>query len=81
MKKTILVFGALIFALLGLFQLSKYSVITGNLNIEIVIAAIAILFFFIGIKINKRSLHKEQSEPREIDYKKIEELELSNREY
>lgn len=55
--------------------------ISGTLNIEIVIATIAIVFFFIGIYLNKKSLHKKKIQPKEIDYKKIESLELSKREY
>lgn len=81
MKKTIFVFSALIIALLVLFQLSQYSVISGGLHIEVVISIIALLFFFIGIYINKKSLHKKRLEPQEIDHKKIQELEISKREY
>lgn len=83
MKKTILVFGTLILALLLLFQFSKYALISNNLKIEIVIAIIAIIFFFVGIYINKKSLHRtiEIDTTPKIDYKKIEELEISKREY
>lgn len=81
MKKTILVFGLLIIALLVLFQLSTYSIVSGNLNIEMAIAAIAILSFFIGIYINKKSLNKVKEPKGVIDYQKIEELEISKREY
>ena len=44
MKKTIFVFASLIFALLLLFQFSTYSIHSGNLKIELVIAIIAIVF-------------------------------------
>ncbi len=81
MKKTVLVFAALIISLLALFQLSQYSVISGGLNIEVVISIIALIFFFIGIYINKKSLQKKQLEPQEINHKKIKELEISKREY
>lgn len=81
MKKTILVFGLLILALLLLFQFSKYAVISGDLKIEMVIAAIAIVFFFIGTFINKKTSNSKSREPLEIDYKKIEDLEISKREY
>ena len=46
MKKTILVFGLLIFALLLLFQFSKYAIISGDLDSEFTIALIAIGFLF-----------------------------------
>lgn len=81
MKKTILVFSALIFAILLLFQFSKYALISNNLKIEITIATIAIIFFFVGIYINKRSLHKTTGSLPIINQKKIEELEITKREY
>ena len=81
MKKTILIFGLLILGLLMLFHFSKYALISSNLKIEIVIALIAIVFFFVGIYINKKSLNKSDQPFTEIDHKKIETLELSTREY
>ena len=81
MRKTILVFGLLILALLLLFQFSHYALISNNLKIEVVIAIIAIAFFFVGIFINKRSLHKDKLPVGEIDRNKILELEITNREY
>lgn len=81
MKKTILIFAILVFVLLMLFQLSKYSIISGNIKIEIIISIIAIVFFIIGVYLNKRSLHDKKSIAKEINYHKIKELEISNREY
>ncbi len=71
----------MVVALLALFQLSKYSLLTGNSAIETVIAVIAIIFFVIGVIINKRVLHKQKVLTQEIDHKKIQELGLSKREY
>ncbi|MBL4663282.1 MAG: response regulator transcription factor [Flavobacteriaceae bacterium] len=83
MKKTILVFSALIIALLVLFQLSKYSVTSGSWQIEFVIAGIAVVFFVIGIYMNKKSLQKEipNSLTNTIDEEKIIALGISKREY
>ncbi|WP_243473626.1 response regulator transcription factor [Winogradskyella sp. MH6] len=81
MKKTILVFGLLILAILLLFQFSKYTLTTGNISIEVVVSVIALTFFFIGIYINKKSLHKSASNSTEIDENKITELEITTREY
>jgi len=81
MKKTILVFGLLILALLLLFQFSKYAVISGNLNTEIVIALIAIVFFFVGVYLNKKSFQKSHTTSVEINHKKIADLDISKREY
>ena len=82
MKKTIFVFSALIISLLVLFQLSKYSIASGDLNIEYAIAGIAVLFLFIGMYINRRSRQHAagvQRDPVAVE-RKIKELGLSKRE-
>lgn len=80
MKKTIIVFTSLILALLVLFKLSTYSVISGNLTIEIVIVVIALVFFFIGMYLNKKKLQQPHISS-EINQKNLENLDLSKREY
>ncbi|APZ45685.1 LuxR family transcriptional regulator [Polaribacter reichenbachii] len=81
MKKTVLVFSLLILAILLLFQFSKYALISNDLQLEIIIGLIAIVFFFIGIFIHKKSLQKPVVSSSVINQKKIKELEISNREY
>lgn len=81
MKKTIFVFSALIIALLFLFKLGKYAYFSGDISMEIGIAVIALVFFFIGIYINKKALQKKKPESFAIDIKKIEQLGISKREY
>lgn len=81
MKKTVLVFGLLILALLLMFQFSKYAVISGDLKVELIVASIAIVFFFIGVYINKKTLQKPNTPIEEIDHKRIKELDISTREY
>ena len=81
MKKTIFIFASLIIALLILFQISKYSIFFGDINSEIVIAIIAVVFFIIGVFINKRSLTQKNSITPDIDYYKIKALDISEREY
>ncbi|RZN83673.1 MAG: winged helix-turn-helix transcriptional regulator [Winogradskyella sp.] len=81
MKKTILVFGMLILALLLLFQLSKYAVISGDFQVEYIMTIIAVIFLVIGLFINKRAQKSSPVPKQEIDFKKIEELGLSKREY
>lgn len=80
MKKTILVFSALIVALLVLFQVSKYSIISGGIKTELVITSIAVVAFFIGIVINKKAI-KTKETTTEIKHQKIKELEITSREY
>ncbi|WP_339751315.1 LuxR C-terminal-related transcriptional regulator [uncultured Winogradskyella sp.] len=81
MKKTILVFGLLILALLLLFQFSKYTIISGDLRIEYILAFVALAFLGLGLLINKRTQKQAPVSNREIDLKKVEELGLSKREY
>lgn len=81
MKKTILVFSGLILALVLLFQLSTYSIHSGNLKTEVAVAVIAVVFLIVGIYINKKSLHKQQEVPKDINHQKIKELEITEREY
>ncbi len=81
MQKTIIVFGLLILALLLLFQFSKYAVISGDLNSEVAIALIAIVFFFVGVYLNKKSLQKRKVISEDINHKKIKALDISKREY
>lgn len=81
MKKTVLIFSSLILAILLLFQISKYSLAAGNSSSEWVIASVAIVFFVIGVYLNKKSLHKNTSSEIEIDQKKIDALGLSKREF
>ncbi|WP_296380218.1 response regulator transcription factor [Winogradskyella sp.] len=81
MKKTVLVFGLLILALLLLFQFSKYTLISGDLQIEYIMAFVALAFLGIGLFINKRTQKQRPLPNREIDLNKVEELGLSKREY
>lgn len=81
MKKTILVFGMLVLALLLLFQFSKYTIISGNLQIEYIMAIIAIAFLIIGLFINKKTQKNPPVSNQKIDLQKVEELGLSKREY
>jgi len=80
-KKTIFVFSALIVALLVLFQLSKYAYLSGDISIEITIGVIAVVFFFIGIYINRKTQRKKEKTTPEINLKKVEQLGISQREY
>lgn len=81
MKQTIIVFSLLILTLVLLFQISTYSINSGHLKIEFILAIIAIVFLIIGIYINKKSLHKPIDFSKEINHKKIKDLEITAREY
>ncbi|PTX59250.1 regulatory LuxR family protein [Kordia periserrulae] len=82
MKKTVFIFATLIIALLALIQLSKFSIVKGKSSLEYIIAAVAIVFFFVGLYINKRKNQSKTSLTKpNIDTQKIEDLGLSKREY
>ena len=70
MKKTILVFGMLILALLLLFQLSKYAVISGDFQVEYIMTIIAVIFLVIGLFINKRAQKSSPVPKQEIELAK-----------
>jgi len=80
-KKTILIFGALVFALLVLFQLSKYSFMAGHIKLDIIIAGIAILFFVLGIYLRKKKTPSSREPSVEVNQEMVQKLGLSPREY
>lgn len=53
----------------------------GNSSSDWVIACVAVVFFVIGVYLNKKSLHKEAPLEKTIDRQKIDALGLSKREY
>ncbi|MEM9362399.1 MAG: response regulator transcription factor [Bacteroidota bacterium] len=81
MKKTIFVFSSLIITLLVLLKLSEYSYLSGDLTIEVIISGIAILFFSIGIFMNKKGLTQKDSDVIQLNLKKLDKLGISKREY
>ena len=81
MKRTVYIFSALIIVLLLLFQISKYAIYTNDLTLEFSIAIVAIVFFFIGVLLNKKSSAKTHISEEDVDLKKLKTLSLSDREY
>ena len=79
--RTALAFALIIIAILLLFRLSAYTLLSRSLSTEFVLAAVAIVFFLIGLYVNRRAQQKEVGKDSEIDPAKIEELGLSKREY
>jgi len=90
MQKIVLKFGVLATALLLLVKVSQYSLLTHHLSNEIWIGVFALLFLGFGVMISQIYFkQKKQPIPIEnsknevppIDFKKIEELKISKREY
>jgi len=61
--------------------LSKYVHGSGDASIELIIVIIAVVFFFIGLYLNKKSLYKSNLPEKLLDSQKIKESGLSTREY
>ena len=77
------------FSVLLLFQIARFSRFQSGWTIELWIAAFSIIFLFIGIFLSKK-LQKEkivekevfiQKEDFTVDKKKLEQLNISKREY
>ena len=81
MKKTVLIFSGLILGIILFIRLSTYTILSGYSTLEFVIALIALVFFFIGVYLNKRSQVHLKKPQTKIDREKINTLGLSSREY
>lgn len=81
MKRTILLFASLIVALLVLLQLGKYSLVMNASAAEWIMAVVALLFFGIGVVINRRTQKKETLNLGAADPDQLQNLGISNREY
>lgn len=81
MKKTVVLFGSLICIMLSLFQLGTYAVFSPGLSPEIILVAVAVIFFLTGTLLNYGNLQKKQPVQQEINTIKLQALALSTREY
>ncbi|PIB37924.1 response regulator transcription factor [Maribacter sp. 4G9] len=81
MRKTVLLFGLLALATFLFIKLSSYTILQGNTTIEIILIAVALIFFLIGSYINKQIKPENETSASNIDVRKIKELEISKREY
>ncbi|MDQ3845024.1 MAG: response regulator transcription factor [Bacteroidota bacterium] len=89
MKHTIIAFGLLVFSVLLLFQIARFSRFQSGWSTELWIAAFSIIFLFIGIFLSKK-LQKEKivekkvfvhKEEFTVNKEKLEQLNISKREY
>jgi lipopolysaccharide export LptBFGC system permease protein LptF len=65
MKKTVFIFGSLILALLLFLKISSYTLVNGHTRTELVLISVAVIFFFIGGYLNKKSLQKKRNITRD----------------
>lgn len=95
MKQTIISFGLICFAVLVLFQLARFSTLQSDWSIQIWIAAISIIFLFIGVFLSKKFQKEKVTEKQVViekevfitrdefipDLDKAKQLKISKREY
>ena len=81
MRKTILIFATLILMLMLLFRISHYSVLSTNLSLELFLVLSAGGGILIGIFLNRNGKKETRSTSETIDFEKIKQLQLTDREY
>ena len=88
MRSIIIGFGLLILCLLVLFKIGEVNFTKGNVKLEVIVAIVALIFFFVGLYFNDQAQKKraekivEVSEPTPgIDYEQIKKVGLTQREH
>lgn len=95
MRSVIIGFGLLILCLLVLFKIAEVNFMSGNVRLEVIVAAAALVFFFAGLYFNQRSMQgqervqstQEQPAPAAatpaaaIDHAQVKESGLTTREH
>ena len=92
MRPIIIAFGLLILCLLILFKIGEVNFTTGNVRLEVIVAVVAFIFFFIGLYFNNQAQKKISTgitethpdsyrDPSQIDYDQIKKVGLTQREH
>lgn len=88
MRPIIIGFGLLILCLLILFKIGEINFTKGNVRLEVIVAIVALIFFFVGLYFNNQAQKKisgNSSEPlvstQSIDYDQIKKVGLTQREH
>lgn len=88
MRSIIIGFGLLILCLLILFKIGEVNFTKGNVRLEVIVAIVAVIFFFVGLYFNNQAQKKiatNSSEPlvsgQSIDYDQIKKVGLTQREH
>ena len=84
MRRTIIIYGFAMAALVGLLKLVEYNYLVRNIPLEFYIGLVAVLFTSLGIwaglRLTRRKLI-DVSAPFEIDEANLQKLGISKREY
>ena len=86
MRPIIIGFGLLILCLLILFRIAEVNFVKGNVKLEVIVAIVALIFFFTGLYYNHRTQEKEENQSRPIDagtvdYDELRKSGLTQREH
>lgn len=87
MKQTVLVFGGLVTAILILFQLGRYSFISGDITTEVLIGITALVFLGIGLWVRRKQTPAQEPEVASADQSpadliaKLKSLQITEREF
>ena len=87
MRPIIIGFGLLILCLLVLFKIGEVNFTKGNVKLEVIVAIVAFIFFFVGLYFNNQAQKKpvpattEPSGTSPIDYDQIKKVGLTQREH
>lgn len=88
MRSIIIGFGLLILCLLILFKIGEVNFTKGNVKLEVIVAIVAFIFFFVGLYFNDQARKKNNINKNEdlvssqnIDYDQIKKIGLTPREH
>ena len=87
MRPIIIGFGLLILCLLILFKIGEVNFTKGNVRLEVIVAIVAFIFFFVGLYFNNQAQKKssiivnETPISQKIDYDQIKKVGLTQREH
>jgi DNA-binding NarL/FixJ family response regulator len=87
MRPVIIGFGLLILCLLILFKIGEVNFTKGNVRLEVIVAIVALIFFFVGLYFNYQAQRKaavvnETSvSSQSVDYEQIKKIGLTQREH
>ena len=89
MRPIIIGFGLLILCLLVLFRIGEINFIKGDVKLEVIVAIVAFIFFFVGLYANYQSEKKiitakelpANTVSNQIDYEQLKKSGLTQREH
>jgi len=89
MRPIIIGFGLLILCLLILFKIGEVNFTKGNVKLEVIVAIVAFIFFFVGLYFNDQAQKKKSiagsnevvAAQQSVDYEQIKKIGLTQREH